>query len=256
MRVTASDPLLAVSEVRHAFDGLFAVNGVSLEVQRGSIVGLIGPNGAGKSTLVDVISGFKRLQSGEIYFEGQSIRRWAPYRIASRGLVRTFQVSTGFEQLTTLENLMVVTRDDTLRSLGRWLCRPASIGDWERMTVNRARDVLEQFGLSDQWNLYASELSGGQKRLLELARAVMFDPACILLDEPMAGVSPVLVEHLISVLAQLRDRGTTLLLVEHNLGVVERLCDDVFVLADGRVLAHGTMGEVRRTKEVIDAYLR
>jgi ABC-type branched-subunit amino acid transport system ATPase component len=239
----ASDVVLDISGLAHAFDGVRAVDGVSFEVRRGSILGVIGPNGAGKSTVIDVVSGMKRLQHGTVHFDGQSIGGWAPYRIARRGLIRTFQVSTGFSRLTALENLLVVTEQDGLGSLGRWVFRPKAIQEWETSASDAAMAALEEFGLGQHASSYAEELSGGQKRLLELARAMMLDPVCLLLDE------------LITRIRALRDRGITVVIVEHNLDVVERLCDDVLVLAEGRVLARGGMASVRQLREVVDAYL-
>jgi ABC-type branched-subunit amino acid transport system ATPase component len=253
--VASSDVILDVSGLAHSFDGVRAVDSVSFGVARGSILGVIGPNGAGKSTVIDVISGMLRLQHGTVRFEGHDIGGWAPHRIANRGLIRTFQVSTGFARLTALENLLVVTQRDGLGGFATWLFKPGAIGAWEASATDDAMAALEEFGLAKQWRSYAEELSGGQKRLLELARAMMLHPTCLLLDEPTAGVSPVVIEELIERIKSLRERGITIVIVEHNLDVVERLCDDVVVLAEGRVLARGGMAQVRQIREVVDAYL-
>jgi ABC-type branched-subunit amino acid transport system ATPase component len=253
--VASPDAILHVSGLEHAFDGVRAVESVSFGVPRGSILGIIGPNGAGKSTVIDVISGMLHLQRGTVIFDGQDIGAWGPSRIANRGLIRTFQVSTGFARLTALENLLVATRHDGLGGLAAWVFKPGAIRAWENSATEDAMAVLEEFRLDKHWQSYAEELSGGQKRLLELARAMMLHPTCLLLDEPTAGVSPVVIEELIERIKSLRDRGITIVIVEHNLDVVERLCDDVLVLAEGRVLARGGMSEVRQLREVVDAYL-
>jgi branched-chain amino acid transport system ATP-binding protein len=169
--------------------------------------------------------------------------------------VRTFQVSTGFGHLTTLENMLVVTSEDRFRNLGRWLVKPGSITRWNEQATEQALTILQEYDLADKCDTYAEELSGGQKRLLELARLAMLNPVCVLLDEPTAGVSPVLIEVLIDRIGQLRASGTTVVIVEHNMDVISRLCDDVVVLAEGRVLARGPLHEVRELRRVVEAYL-
>lgn len=247
--------MLEVSGLEHEFDGVAAVADISFSVRKGAIVALIGPNGAGKSTVVDVVSGTKKLQRGTIRFDGINISGWSPHRIANAGLVRTFQVSTGFARLTTLENMLVVASGDQLRGLPGWLFRPRAISGWERSAVAAAMKILDDFSLGDKGQTYAEELSGGQRRLLEIARLMAMHPECVLLDEPTAGVSPVLVDVLVDRIKALRDQGITVVVVEHNLDVVERLCDEVIVMAEGKLLSRGTLAEMRTVEEVVNAYL-
>ncbi len=212
-----SEPLLSVRNVALNFGGVQAVRDVSFDVLEGSITGLIGPNGAGKSSVLAIVSGFVAPKSGSVTFAGQLVSGQPPFRLARQGLVRTFQLSSEFERLSVIENLMVAA--------------PHQSGE-------RLRDAL-----------------AGRWRLLELARALMAEPKLLLLDEPMAGVNPALIRRIESHLLALRDEGLTMLMIEHELGVVERLCDPVIVMAQGQVLSSGTMAELRTNQEVRDAYL-
>jgi ABC-type branched-subunit amino acid transport system ATPase component len=250
------EKLLEVDDVRHAFGGLVAVAGASFSVRPNSILGLIGPNGAGKSTLVDVITGFKRIQHGRVRFDGHPIGGLAPHSIARKGLVRTFQVSRGFPHLTCLETMLVSLRTDDLAAFLRSLAtRSSTRKSAGRIDIARCTDVLNEYGLGGQVDLYAEELSGGQLKLLDIARASLMAPRCLLLDEPMAGVSPVMIEALVGHLKRLRERGATVLIIEHNLDVVNDLCDEVVMLAGGKVLAQGQLSDLRKRSDVVSAYL-
>jgi ABC-type branched-subunit amino acid transport system ATPase component/ABC-type branched-subunit amino acid transport system permease subunit len=246
---------LILTGVTKGFDGLKAVVGVTITICEGTAVGLIGPNGAGKSTLINLIAGLEHPDAGSIVYDGNDISRLAPHRIASMGLVRTFQLSSEFQRMTVMENLLVASRSQRGNTMGqallgkrRWVAKDAE-------NIEKARTLLHRFKLSRLADDYAGELSGGQKRLLEIARALMADPRFLVLDEPLAGVAPGLREEVEGHLVTLRDGGMTLLMCEHDLGTVERCTDKVVVMDLGRVLAAGTMADIRQNEEVIDAYL-
>jgi branched-chain amino acid transport system ATP-binding protein len=250
-----SEPILVVRDVERDFGGLHAVDGASFYARQGSITGLIGPNGAGKSTLIGIIAGQIKPTAGTIHFEGHDISGLAPHRIARRGLVRTFQLSAEFSKLTVLENLLVAAPDQKGESLlGAELGRPYW-GRNEATHVDTARDVLDRFAMTPKENELAGNLSGGQKRLLEIMRALMTKPKMLLLDEPFAGVNPTLARQIEKYLLDLRDEGLSMIMVEHELAVVERLCDPVVVMAQGKVISEGSMRDVTAQKEVLDAYL-
>lgn len=250
-----ADPILAVEDIYHAFGGVQAVNGCSFRVPAGTICGLIGPNGAGKTTLVNAVTGMLRPQRGRVRYTGMDITRWPPDRVARSGLLRTFQLSREFTRLTVLENLLATATGQLDESLWGALFRRRAIKAQERLVVQRACDLLRTFGLYALRNEWAENLSGGQKRLLELARAVMAKPKLLLLDEPMAGINPALMGQIEAHIRDLSRQGITFLIVEHNLNVVERICDLVIVMAEGRTLAEGVMSEHRRNPEVVRAYL-
>jgi len=251
----SSEGLLSVADVAYAFGGVRAVDGCSLEVKAGSIAALVGPNGAGKSTLVSLIAGERECERGAITFAGTDITHRPAHEMASLGLIRTFQLSRQFGSLTVLENLIVAAGRGRGESLWEAVAGRRSWRGEQRDRVSRALQTLEEFGLYPLRNSYANDLSGGQKRLLELARAVMAEPKLLLLDEPLAGVNPTLVDDLCARIGALRDRGVTFLLVEHNLEAVERLCDHVIVMALGRAIATGTMASLRDNEAVVTAYL-
>jgi ABC-type branched-subunit amino acid transport system ATPase component len=246
--------LLEVRDVVRAFGGLRAVDGASLDVEAGSITGLIGPNGAGKSTLFNCISGFLKPQSGSVFLDGRRIDRAAPHRIARSGLVRTFQTPRTLTRMTVLENVALAAPRNRGENLGGALT--ASARRREREVRARARELLELVGLDGHADELAGTLSGGQRKLLDLVRALMVAPRILLLDEPMAGVSPTLRVELLEHILALRDRdGLTLLIVEHDLDFVMRASDRVIVMNDGHVIAEGPPDEVRDDARVIDAYL-
>jgi branched-chain amino acid transport system permease protein len=241
--------------VTREFGGVRAVAGVSFAVRRGTVTGLIGPNGAGKSTLLAMLAGTLPVSSGQIIYQGQDITRLPAYRRARLGLVRTFQLASEFKRLTVLENLLSAVpgnRGDSLRGAlaGRRYWR-----DDEAAAIARAQALLTRFGLDGHANSYAGDLSGGQRRLVEIMRALMAEPRVLLLDEPMAGVHPNLARRIGNELAALAADGLTVLMVEHELAIMDEFCDPVVAMAEGAVLAEGTMAELRSRTEVVEAYL-
>jgi ABC-type branched-subunit amino acid transport system ATPase component len=248
--------LLKVEDLRHGFGGVKAVDGVSFAVKPGSVTGLIGPNGAGKTTALGVIAGALEAQTGQIWFDGAEVTKLSPMQRARRGLIRTFQVSSEFGGLTVLENLLVAAQDHPGETLLGAVLRGRRF--WRRREfelVERARQLMDQFEMSAKEDEWAENLSGGQKRLLEIMRGLMANPKLLLLDEPMAGVNPTLARSIEGHLQRLREEGLTMLMIEHELGVVERLCDRVIVMAQGKVISEGTMESLRVEQEVLDAYL-
>ncbi len=254
---TAQDPapLLRVEGLACHFGGVHAVQDATFAVRRGTITGLIGPNGAGKSTVINLISGRTRPLRGSVLFDGVQIAGQRPHEVARHGIVRTFQQANVFGGLTVLENLLVGAGPWPGERLTAALGRKRAWSGTERELAERAWEVLGRFGLTGIANSYAAALSGGQRRLVELMRALMAGPKLLLLDEPMAGVSPPLAVTIAQRLEELRDTGMTMLMVEHELRLVERLCDPVVVMAQGTVLAEGSMAELRTNPEVINAYL-
>jgi branched-chain amino acid transport system permease protein len=247
--------VLAAVEVTREFGGVRAVDGVSFSVRRGTLTGLIGPNGAGKSTLLAMLAGTLAVTSGQILYQGKDVTRLPAYRRARLGLVRTFQLASEFKRLTVMENLLSAVpgnRGDSFRGAlaGRRYWR----GD-EAAAVARAQALLAQFGLDGHANSYAGDLSGGQRRLVEIMRALMAEPHVLLLDEPMAGVHPNLARRIGNELVALCAGGLTVLMVEHELAIMDEFCDPVVAMADGAVLAEGTMAELRSRTEVVEAYL-
>jgi neutral amino acid transport system ATP-binding protein len=251
----ADSRILEVRDLRIDFGGVHAVNGASFGVPRGVVTGLIGPNGAGKSTALKLIVGALHPTGGAVILDGQDITGWPPDKIARHGVIRTFQHSSEFPRLTVMENLLVAAPDQRgvtfLGSLGgkrSWRANQTEI-------VDRARELLAEFQMHHAIDEYAGRLSGGQKRLVEIMRALMAQPKLLLLDEPLAGVNPTLRLTIERHLLRLRETGLTMVMIEHELATIERCCDSVIVMAQGRVLAEGTMGELREHPEVIDAYL-
>jgi branched-chain amino acid transport system permease protein len=247
--------MLVAHDIHRHFEGMHAVDGVSIEVPRGQITGLIGPNGAGKSTFLAVLAGTLPATRGSIVFDGADITKLPPFTRARRGLVRTFQLPSEFARLTVLENLLVAAphnRGDSL--FGALMGKRYWIGD-ERKLVEQARGLLKRFGMTAKESDYAGTMSGGQKRLIEIMRALMLNPRCLLLDEPMSGVHPRVIDEITHYLQSLRAEGMTILMVEHELHLVERLCDSVVVMAQGKVIGSGTMATLRRQPEIVDAYL-
>ena len=250
-----SPAILQLQGLRKAYGQLRAVDGVDLSVASGSLTGLIGPNGAGKTTTFDLIAGAQRCDSGRIVFQGQSIENLAPNAIFRRGLARTFQVPRPFAQMTVLENVLIAPLNQIGERLYAKWWWAGRVSAQERALQERAREVLELCALSDKASLLAGQLSGGQQKLLELARVLMIDPQMILLDEPAAGVNPSLLETLMERVQLLHRRGITFLLIEHNMDLVMRVCQHVIVMAQGQVLAQGTPQEVQDNPQVLDAYL-
>ena len=251
----SDDCALRVLGVSRSFGGLRAVGDCSFEVQQGTITGLIGPNGAGKSTMLNLLAGALKPERGSIRFHGREIAGLAAFKIARLGVARTFQLSSEFARMTVLENLMVAPLDQRGDSPWAALLGPRVWMREERRHLESAWALLERFGLAPLAQEYAGNLSGGQKRLLELARALHMKPRLLLLDEPMAGVNPALIAQLGDYIAGLKQKGLTVVMVEHEMGTVERLCNPVIVMAQGRVLAEGSMAEIRANPAVVAAYL-
>jgi len=251
-----SDAILEVERVEKRFGGVRAVDGATFGVQRGSITALIGPNGAGKSTLFDIVSGFERAGGGAIRLDGRSIYHLPAYSIARRGLVRTFQLTKTLNVMSVLDNMLLAAPGHPGERLSGWLVKPFAARRREREARTRALELLETFDLSGQACEYAGTLSGGQRKLLELARALMLVPRLVLLDEPLAGVNPTLGRRLLEHIEEMRRRdGTTVLFVEHDMEVVMNHSDHVIVMAQGRVIAKGSAQEVRKNETVVEAYL-
>jgi branched-chain amino acid transport system permease protein len=251
----SGEVVLEVVGVSREFGGVRAVDDVSFSVRAGTLTGLIGPNGAGKSTLLAMVAGTLPVSSGTVIYRGQDVTRLAAFRRARLGLVRTFQLASEFKRLTVMENLLSAVpgnRGDSFRGavLGKryW-------GADERAAIARAEGMLERFGLEAFANQYAGDLSGGQRRLVEIMRALMAEPGMLLLDEPMAGVHPNLARRIGDQLVALCAEGMTILMVEHELAIMDEFCDPVVVMAEGSVLAEGTMAQLRARSEVVEAYL-
>lgn len=247
--------LLEVRGLVRAFGSFNAVDRVDLTVAAGTITGVIGPNGAGKSTLFNLIAGSLTPTAGDIVFEGQSLRGLPSNRIFERGLARTFQIPRPFPRMTVLENTMLAPIGQTGERFWTNWWSGARIAREEEAIRARAAEVLGFCGLGGKHDELAGNLSGGQQKLLELARVMMIDPKLILLDEPAAGVNPTLIETLIDKIVALRERGVTFLIIEHNMDLVMRICRPVVVMAQGRVIAAGDPDQVRRDPRVLDAYL-
>jgi branched-chain amino acid transport system ATP-binding protein len=247
--------LLEVDGLVKRFGGLVAVDGATFDVAEGSITGLIGPNGAGKSTLFDCITGVYDVDGGEVRLEGEPIQGQSSDRIARRGVGRTFQTPKTFRGMSVRENLAFAARDQTGESALGALARPGTVRDEEGAIQERVDETLEFLELDHLADEYASGLSGGQRKLLELGRVLMLDPEVVLLDEPVAGVNPALTEDLLDRLHELNDRGRTVLFIEHDMDVVMNHCDRVVVLHNGETLATGPPDIVREDDRVVEAYL-
>ena len=252
--VAKPDPILVADDVTKSFGGLCAVRVDRLQVQRGAITALIGPNGAGKTTLFNLLTGFDRPDSGRWSFDGRPLAGLPAYRVARAGMVRTFQLTKSLTLLTVLENLKLASMQQPGERFFASLVRPlwrAQEEDIER----RADEMLARFSLGRLRDDFAGTLSGGQRKLLELARALMAQPAMIMLDEPMAGVNPALTQSLLGHIRRLRDEGMTILFVEHDMDVVMGISDWVACMAQGRLIAEGPPASIGSDRAVIDAYL-
>ncbi|MEV8338390.1 ABC transporter ATP-binding protein [Leucobacter sp. NPDC077196] len=261
--VAKPDPILSVDHIVRQFGGLQAVNVDHLEVQRGAITALIGPNGAGKTTFFNLITGFDRPSNGKRLigggdatwtFNGKALNRTGASQVARSGMVRTFQLTKALSRMTVLENMLIGANDQPGENLFVGLIKPL----WakrERENIARADELLARFKLDAKRDDMAGDLSGGQKKLLEMARALMSKPAMIMLDEPMAGVNPALTQSLLDHIQALRDEGTTVLFVEHDMHMVRHISDWVVVMAQGTIIAEGEPEQVMASEAVVDAYL-
>ena len=247
--------VLEVRGLVRSFGSLRAVDGVDLAVAQNTITGIIGPNGAGKSTLFNVVAGSIAPTAGEVLFEGRRIDRLSADRIFHRGLARTFQIPRPFPRMSVLENAMLVPLGQSGERFWANWWSAARVAHEEQANRARAHDVLGFCGLGGKLGDLAGTLSGGQQKLLELARVLMIEPRLILLDEPAAGVNPTLIETLIDRIVALKEKGVTFLIIEHNMDVVMRLCRPVIVMAQGRILAAGDPDAIRRDPAVLSAYL-
>jgi ABC-type branched-subunit amino acid transport system ATPase component len=249
------EPLLEVSDIRKHFAGVVALDGVSVSVPAGMIYGLIGPNGSGKTTLFNVMTGFTRPDRGGVVFAGRSLVGLAPYEIARLGLIRTFQSSLAPERMTVMENMLLAPQRQLGDRIVNLFVRPGDVGREERRHLDRARQLLEIVNLAGKSDDYAGSLSGGQKKLLALAQALMAEPRLVLLDEPVAGVNPRLIKDIAAVIQRLRHDGQNFLIVEHNMAFIRMICDRVSVLDAGQVIAEGAAEEVLSREDVLHAYL-
>ncbi|SFB52757.1 amino acid/amide ABC transporter ATP-binding protein 1, HAAT family [Amycolatopsis marina] len=248
------DPILVADGVTRSFGGLHAVAVDHLELQRGAITALIGPNGAGKTTLFNLLTGFDRAGSGTWTFDGAKVSQLPAYRLARRGMVRTFQLTKALARLTVLENLQLGATEQRGERMYAALMRPLWRGQEADNRV-RAEELLERFKLDHLRDAHAGTLSGGQRKLLELARALMVRPSMLMLDEPMAGVNPALAQSLLEHIVELRDEGMTVCFVEHDMDMVMGTSDWVVCLAEGQVIAEGTPRAISTNSQVVDAYL-
>ncbi|WP_019137263.1 ABC transporter ATP-binding protein [Cellulomonas massiliensis] len=248
------DALLVADGVRRSFGGVNAVDVEHLEVQRHVITALIGPNGAGKTTFFNLMTGFDKPDAGRWVFDGRTLGGVSASRVAKAGMVRTFQLTKALARMTVLENMRLGAREQPGENLFAALVKPL----WaprEREITDKAMQLLERFKLDTKKDDFAGSLSGGQRKLLEMARALMSDPQLVMLDEPMAGVNPALTQSLLGHITDLRDSGTTVLFVEHDMHMVRHISDWVVVMAQGQVVAEGPPADVMADQAVIDAYL-
>lgn len=248
-------PLLAASGLTKSFGGIKAVDNAQIEVAKGSITGLIGPNGAGKTTLFNLLSNFTRPDRGRVIFDGEPIQQLQPYQIAQQGMVRTFQVARTLSRLSVIENMLLAAQKQTGENFWQVWFQAQQVKKEERQLRSEAIALLESVGLAHMANEYAGALSGGQRKLLEMARALMTQPKLILLDEPAAGVNPTLINQICDRILAWNREGMTFLIIEHNMDVIMSLCDRVWVLAEGSNLAVGTPAEIQRNTQVLEAYL-
>jgi branched-chain amino acid transport system ATP-binding protein len=252
--VAKPDPILVIDGVQRRYGGLVAVDVDHLEIQRGVITSLIGPNGAGKTTFFNLLCGFDDPNEGRWTFQGDHVEGTAPHVLARKGMVRTFQLTKTLGRMTVLDNMLLAGRDQrgesALRSLvpGTWKAQEAALRE-------KAYDLLARFKLDAKADDYAAGLSGGQRKLLEMARALMTDPALVMLDEPMAGVNPALTQSLLGHVTALRDEGMSVLFVEHDMDVIMTISDWVVCMAEGRVIAEGRPADIAGNAAVIEAYL-
>ncbi len=250
-----SNKYLKVTNLKKSFGGLKAVDVHSLNLNTNELTSIIGPNGAGKTTFFDLISGFQDSDEGKVYLNDKNITRSQPYSIARLGMIRTFQLTKVFDRMTVLENMMfsasTVNNDSFIRSLIRLPSQKTT----EKNIKEKSFEIMKDLNIDHMANSYARELSGGQKKLLELGRSIINDPDILLLDEPLAGVNPKLAEEILQIILNLSEKGISILMVEHNIEAVMKISQRVIVLAEGMVIADDTPESVRSDEKVIEAYL-
>ena len=250
-----SNNLISVNNLKKSFGGLKAVDVEDLYFKEGELTSIIGPNGAGKTTFFDLISGFQNADSGSIFLKDKDISNAQPYKIARMGMVRTFQLTKVFDRMTVMENLLFsgsnIKNDSFLRSFIKLNSQKL----YESNLREKANEIMNDLNIGHMANSYARELSGGQKKLLELARSIINEPEILLLDEPLAGVNPKLAEDILSLITKLSDSGITILMVEHNIEAVMKISERIVVLAEGSLIADGIPNEIRTDNNVIEAYL-
>jgi len=248
--------MIKVEHLHKYFGGLHAVDDASLEIATGSITGLIGPNGAGKTTLFNIIAGVHKPSSGKVYLDGEDITGFPPHDLFQRGLLRTFQIAHEFSSLTVRENLMMVPGNQSGENLINAWFRPNKVIAEENIIRGKANEVIDFLQLSHVADEYAGNLSGGQKKLLELGRTMMVDAKIVFLDEVGAGVNRTLLNTIGDAILRLnKERGYTFCMIEHDMEFISKLCDPVIVMAEGSVLAQGSAEEVKANEQVIEAYL-
>ena len=252
--VAKPNPILIADSVVRQFGGLTAVNVNHVEIQRGAITALIGPNGAGKTTFFNLLTGFDKPNSGQWTFEGRELAGVRPHKVAQYGMVRTFQLTKALSRLTVMQNMQLGAKQQRGEKLSAALFGFLWRGQEDEIT-ERALRLLESFNLDKKQDDLAGSLSGGQRKLLEMARALMVEPDMVMLDEPMAGVNPALTQSLLDHIREVRDRGTTVLFVEHDMDMVRDVSDWVIVMSQGSVIAEGPPHDVMDNEAVIDAYL-
>ena len=252
--VAKPDPVIVADSVVRRFGGVTAVDVDHLEVQRGAVTGLIGPNGAGKTTFFNLLTGFDKVDGGDWSFDGGSLRGLSAHRVARRGVVRTFQLTKALSRLTVMENMKLGASRQTGEKFWQSLIRRLWSAE-EKANEEKAEALLARFNLTQMRDEFAGTLSGGQRKLLEMARALMADPQVIMLDEPMAGVNPALAQTIVNHVTQLSEEGLTVMFVEHDMDVVRTVSDWVVVMAAGRIIAEGRHSSIVTNPRVIDAYL-
>ena len=250
-----SNKYLEVINLKKSFGGIKAVDVESLNLNTNELTSIIGPNGAGKTTFFDLISGFQTSDEGKVYLNNKNITKSQPYAIARLGMIRTFQLTKVFDRMTVLENMMfsasTVNNDSFLKSLAKLPSQKTT----EKKIRDKSFEIMKELNIDHMANSYAREMSGGQKKLLELGRSIINNPSILLLDEPLAGVNPKLAEEILQIIVNLAERGISILMVEHNIEAVMKISERVIVLAEGKVIADSTPENIRSDEKVIEAYL-